>query len=314
MSTDLQDVKHSNTNTMSTYDVNESNEIMNGLDEFQGKLTDYIKRATHVSQLDFQYALDQMLKLWIRPHSVFKNSRNRHLIRGKWARDDPGFVVLQIAFLFLAAVAHAFLLFPEHNPTSSPSRWTLPGALTILIIKLCGIYIILAYFLTSIATASLTWWIANWYLCNHTHQPNSSSIIHKMEISESQPLSSSPSSLSSTYHHVEWLYAFDVHSNAYFPLSVILHFIHLILYPLISVTFHSSWFIVQCFSSFLSISIFLCSAIYYLYITFLGFRELPFLRRPEFFMFPIFFLIPCAILTVLMGVNPTMIIVSALFG
>eukprot|EP00815_Leptocylindrus_aporus_P008402 CAMPEP_0116063986 /NCGR_PEP_ID=MMETSP0322-20121206/8800_1 /TAXON_ID=163516 /ORGANISM="Leptocylindrus danicus var. apora, Strain B651" /LENGTH=181 /DNA_ID=CAMNT_0003549827 /DNA_START=229 /DNA_END=771 /DNA_ORIENTATION=+ len=73
----------------------------------------YFSRATDISQMDMQAALDQMRGLItipvrgsLGPHGVFKMAFYRKQTKNHWARDDPAFVFLQLVFLLGACLAY----------------------------------------------------------------------------------------------------------------------------------------------------------------------------------------------------------------
>lgn len=83
---------------------------------------------------------------------------------------------------------------------------------------------------------------------------------------------------------VEWGYAFDVHLNAFFPPLIILHIFQTLLY---SCFISQDWFISRLFGN----SLWLSAVIYYCYITYLGYRSLPYLRGTKYILYslvPIF--------------------------
>lgn len=106
---------------------------------------------------------------------------------------------------------------------------------------------------TGIVIATLLWFIANRFMRQH--------VTHTVE------------------QHVEWGYAFDVHCNAFFPLLMILHVLQLFLIKVVAHT----WFI----SVVVGNTLWLLAISDYIYITFLGYRSLPFLRHTEFFLAPV---------------------------
>eukprot|EP00929_Paragymnodinium_shiwhaense_P002795 TRINITY_DN103085_c0_g1_i1.p1 TRINITY_DN103085_c0_g1~~TRINITY_DN103085_c0_g1_i1.p1 ORF type:complete len:246 (+),score=36.95 TRINITY_DN103085_c0_g1_i1:153-890(+) len=77
---------------------------------------------------------------------------------------------------------------------------------------------------------------------------------------------------------LEWMYAFDIHCNSFFPLFIILYVVHYMMLP----------FLVQ--SSFLAMlvgnALYAAGMGYYFYITSLGYSTLPFLERTEMFLYP----------------------------
>jgi hypothetical protein len=75
----------------------------------------------------------------------------------------------------------------------------------------------------------------------------------------------------SVEQQVEWMYAFDIHCNGYWPLALLLYPVQLVLLPLLSG--HS-------FLATLAANTLWCAALaYYSYITFLGYMYLPFLAK-----------------------------------
>ncbi|GER28993.1 UNC-50 family protein [Striga asiatica] len=96
---------------------------------------------------------------------------------------------------------------------------------------------------------------------------------------------------------VEWLYAFDVHCNSFFPVFVLLYVVHYFLSPLLV----AHGFVPELLSNLL----FMVAASYYHYLNYLGYDVLPFLERTTLFLYPIgvvFVLSPILILT---GFNPS---------
>ncbi|XP_006773107.1 PREDICTED: protein unc-50 homolog isoform X1 [Myotis davidii] len=80
-------------------------------------------------------------------------------------------------------------------------------------------------------------------------------------------------------YDVEWGYAFDVHLNAFYPLLVILHFIQLF--------FINHVILTDTFIGYLVGNTFWLIAIgYYIYITFLGYSALPFLKNTVILLYP----------------------------
>ncbi|XP_074660186.1 protein unc-50 homolog A-like [Tubulanus polymorphus] len=78
---------------------------------------------------------------------------------------------------------------------------------------------------------------------------------------------------------VEWGYAFDVHLNAFFPLLMILHFFQL---PILAHVVNHDWFV----GCLVGNTLWLVAVCYYIYITFLGYSALSFLKRTQIFLYP----------------------------
>lgn len=95
---------------------------------------------------------------------------------------------------------------------------------------------------------------------------------------------------------VEWGYAFDVHINAFFPPLSLLHCFQIILFNNL---LQNGGYL----SCFVSNTFWLASVIYYLYITFLGYSNLPVLQNARVFLLPLPVLFITYIATVLMNWN-----------
>lgn len=105
---------------------------------------------------------------------------------------------------------------------------------------------------------------------------------------------------------VEWLYAFDVHCNSFFPMFVLLYVIHYFLSPLLV----AHGFIPVLLSNLL----FMVAACYYHYLNFLGYDVLPFLERTTFFLYPIGAVIVLCPIFMLSGFNPSRYFMNMYFS
>lgn len=54
----------------------------------------YLRRLLHFRQMDFEFALWQMLYLFTSPQRVYRNFHYRKQTKDQWARDDPAFLAL----------------------------------------------------------------------------------------------------------------------------------------------------------------------------------------------------------------------------
>lgn len=106
---------------------------------------------------------------------------------------------------------------------------------------------------------------------------------------------------------VEWGFAFDIHLNAFFPPLILLHFLLLIFYNLflqhevgklgaVAIVFGNSFW--------------LAAAIYYVYITFLGYNSMQIIKNVHVFLTPIPWLVIMYLVTIYQGFN----ISSAVFA
>lgn len=83
---------------------------------------------------------------------------------------------------------------------------------------------------------------------------------------------------------VEWMYALDVHANAFWVLFLLLHLGQLLLLPLLAGPGFSCML--------LGNSLYAAALGVYVYLTFRGFLVLPFLQRPSLLLYP---LVPLAL-------------------
>ncbi|KAK7486989.1 hypothetical protein BaRGS_00021805 [Batillaria attramentaria] len=97
---------------------------------------------------------------------------------------------------------------------------------------------------------------------------------------------------------VEWAYAFDVHLNAFFPLLMILHFFQL---PLLNHFIYHGNTLGCIFGN----TLWLVAVGYYIYITFLGYSALPFLKNTRTMLFPMMGVVLLYILSLILRYNFT---------
>jgi len=95
--------------------------------------------------------------------------------------------------------------------------------------------------------------------------------------------SSSSSGSSNSSRHVkqsvEWLYAFDIHCNAFFPFFVVTYGVQFFLLPIVLDD--------SLFALIVANTLYAIAFSWYFYITHLGYRALPFLKNTEAFLYPI---------------------------
>jgi len=201
----------------------------------------YLQRMTDLQQMDLQSAIDQMrILLTLYPQRVYKMAYYRKQTKNHWARDDPAFCFLQIVMIAAVSIAYGFAF-------RVGSFLDLIGVVTkSVLVNWLGFGVIIA---------SVGRLIAN----NHLMMAERSSSHVKQE--------------------VEWLYAFDVHCNAFVPLFVLLYGVQLFLLPLVLGP--------SLLSLGVSNTLFAMAFGWYFYITHLGYRALPFLSNTEVFLFPI---------------------------
>lgn len=201
----------------------------------------YWSRLTDLRQMDMQSALDQMKTLLSpRPQVVYKTSYYRKQTKNHWARDDPAFLFLQGVFLIISAVAYSVAF-----------RISLTGSISFLLYT-----VVWNWLGMGVALATL---------CR--------------EIANRQLVGQQTASTTHVRQQVEWLYAFDIHCNSFFPVFVVLYGIQFFMLPLVL----GEGLVPLIFAN----SLYAMSLSWYWYITHLGYRSLPFLGNTEVFLFPI---------------------------
>lgn len=207
--------------------------------------TQYLTRFIDPSQMDVQSALDQIKSLVVIPvgrfggqvNKPFKLAYYRKQTKNHWARDDPAFVVMILCALALMSLVYTLAL--------SGNRRGMFGTVFLR----CFLHGVLHFLFLGGIMATLTRTIA--------HQP-------WMRMSSSHTSGTATASTSATNTNVEWMYAFDIHCNAFVPFFMILYVGQFLLLPIV---------LGKGFLSFLmSNLLYLSGFISYIYITHLGYR------------------------------------------
>jgi len=226
----------------------------------------YLRRLLKPKQMDFEYTFWTMLQLVVSPRTAYRHTAYHKQTKNHWARDDPAFLLVMCLLVMLTACAYCIAL----SDSFSHAVMTVVSA------------VMFDFLLLGCAIATTGWLLSNNFLRKRNLQS------HQVE------------------QHVEWLYAFDVHCNSYFPLFLSLYVLQLLLSPILL------WR--SFLSTALSTALYAGSLGYYHYMTFLGYSSLPFLEHTEAFLWPIgliFLSIPFAILS---GFNPARFTLSIYFG
>ncbi|KAI0747165.1 UNC-50-like protein [Daedaleopsis nitida] len=223
------------------------------------------RRLHRFQQMDFEQAAWQLTYLCLAPKRVYRNVYFHKQTKNTWARDDPAILILIAACLCVSAVAWSVVY--------SYSVW---GA-----IQLAILMILRDYLLVGISIASILWFFANRVLL-------------------SPPTHSTPSDAK-----VEWAYAFDVHTNAFFPFYLTLYLAQLFLVPII---LKNNWVCL-----FVSNTLYLAGFAQYIYGVYLGVNTLPFLVRTELLLAPLLPLFTGYIVS-LLGFNIAKHVLPLYFG
>ncbi|KAK9832824.1 hypothetical protein WJX81_004711 [Elliptochloris bilobata] len=226
----------------------------------------YLRRIIRPKQMDFEYTFWLMQQLCISPKTAYRHTSYHKQTKNQWARDDPAFVVICCLLLAVAAAAYC--------ATFSDGLWH--SVLTVLSA------VVVDFLLIGMAIATAGWFLANKFLRKRT--------LHSHAIEQ----------------HVEWMYAFDVHCNSYFPLFLLLYVLQLLLAPLLL------WR--SLVAALLSNALYAAALGYYHYLSFLGYSALPFLEHTEVFLWPIALILVVLPFAVLTGFSPTRFTLNIYFG
>ena len=144
----------------------------------------YLQRMLDLEQMDLQSALDQMRALLsFYPQRVSKMAYYRKQTKNHWARDDPAFCFLQIIMIAASSIAYG------------------------LAFRISSFSAILGF----VAKSILIHWLGFGVVMASVGR-----------LVANQHLMTAERSSSHVKQNVEWLYAFDVHCNAFVPLFVLL--------------------------------------------------------------------------------------------
>mmetsp|Transcript_18198 Transcript_18198/g.25203 ORF Transcript_18198/g.25203 Transcript_18198/m.25203 type:complete len:251 (-) Transcript_18198:218-970(-) len=229
-------------------------------------LPQYFRRIVKWRQMDLEYTLWQMMYLCISPKTVYRTTSYHKQTKNQWARDDPAFVVITCALVLIAASAYCIAF----GNSFAHSLVTVVSA------------VVIDFLLLGAVLATSGWLLANKYLREMGGRS------HAVE------------------QRVEWMYAFDVHCNSYFPLFIALYVVQYFLTPVLM----SSGFM----STLLSNLLYAAALSYYHYTQFLGYNALPFLTHTELFLYPIGVILIILPFTIIGGFNPTRFVLGIYFG
>ncbi|MGH0157074.1 UNVERIFIED_CONTAM: hypothetical protein FKN15_032904 [Acipenser sinensis] len=295
----------------------------------------YLRRLFRFQAMDFEFAVWQMLYLFTSPQKVYRNFHYRKQTKDQWARDDPAFLVLLSIWLcgfafvlgmgflemiklllwvvfidcigvgllistLMWVISNKYLMKQQSKDYDVEWGYAFDVHLNAFYPLLVILHFIQLFFINRFAfvlgmgflemiklllwvvfidcigvgllISTLMWVISNKYLMKQQSKD----------------------------YDVEWGYAFDVHLNAFYPLLVILHFIQLFFINHI-VFINHDWFV----GCFFGNTLWLIAVGYYIYITFLGYSALPFLKNTVIMLYPFALLVLLYILSLGLGWNFT---------
>eukprot|EP00039_Didymoeca_costata_P007325 m.98568 g.98568 ORF g.98568 m.98568 type:complete len:252 (-) comp13641_c0_seq1:5443-6198(-) len=113
----------------------------------------YFRRLLNFRQMDFEFALWQMLYLVVSPNKVYRNAHYQKTHKNQYARDDPAFVVLLAAFLLASSIICAIVFGLSFGQFILFFLWV----------------VFIDCIMVGCIIASCLWWISNSFL--RTKQP-----------------------------------------------------------------------------------------------------------------------------------------------
>lgn len=201
------------------------------------------------------------------PSAVFRNVKYHKQTKNQWARDDPAFVVVLMCFMLVSSLAFCI-------------AFQVPGLYDILRIMLGSILVDFLGF--GLIMASMGWSVSNKYLKDPS--PGAHSVDQD----------------------VEWLFAFDIHCNAYMPCFLILHVFQYFSLPIVLKPTFMGCLVAN--------TAYVLAAIYYHYITFLGYNSLPFLKNQTVFLLPIGLILLLYLVSIALRCNLAIFILDLYYG
>ena len=129
-----------------------------------------------------------------------------------------------------------------------------------------------------VVIATIGWWLSNsFFRIHHSH---------------------------SVEQQVEWMYAFDIHCNAYFPMFVALYVLQYLMLPILL----SDSFV----ATFLANTLYAAALSYYHYVSFLGYMFLPFLNKEQVtsMLYPIAGLAVTYVVFILLNINAARLVIG----
>jgi hypothetical protein len=228
-------------------------------------LKQYSRRLLKPKSLDFRLATSQMLELCYNPSNVFRLAKARNSIKGHYARDDPAFFMILSAMVLAVSFSYSLAF---HSSFSIMRYLGLISYMYLIDFLLIGLFV----------TTGL-WYISNKYFIRVVEDGSMSY--------SSSTLNNMFDTLDGNNGTMEWLYCFDIHCNAFFPLFLIVYVVNFFLLP-IHMSLGHSWIGVLLGNTSIALGL---SA--YIYVTFRGFIDLPFTIQPKIvnymFVYPMLF-------------------------
>eukprot|EP00760_Papus_ankaliazontas_P001876 PhM_4_TR10713/c0_g2_i1/m.63759 len=234
------------------------------------KILEMLRRARNPNQMDFDSALSQMVQLCGNAQPIYKLCKARKMTKNHYHRDDPAFVVVQLVFLAVSCLSYV-TAFQLHLSPSFLQAWLTSFVWQVLV----------GYVVSGIVCVALTYGVAAKFMAPKGH-------VYEVR------------------RDVEFLYALDIHCNAYFSYFMWTHVVQYFLLPLLLGSSFSA--------RFLSNAIYAAGATHYFHTTFKGYVELPFLSNQQVLLYPLVVLYGLFVLTMIVPFNCTNYMTASLYA
>uniref|UniRef100_A0A0X3Q1C8 Protein unc-50 homolog B n=1 Tax=Schistocephalus solidus TaxID=70667 RepID=A0A0X3Q1C8_SCHSO len=242
------------------------------------KAKKFFSRMYRFKQMDFEYALWQMVNIFSSPQKLYRNFSYHNATGNQWARDDPAFLILLLPWIVVSSIAISAIIGHTFFQWFKLLMWS-------VFIDCIASGLVVCTFLWILSNR---WMVrkdpSNW-LARRSRRFSAASDDSSDDGSQLVPLD------------VEWAYAFDIHLNAYFPCIVLLRVLQL---PFLVLIRRKS--LLACL---LGNSFWLAAALFYTYITFLGYKALPFLKNTRALLFTGTIFVVFYVITVMLHWNLT---------
>lgn len=220
----------------------------------QKYIPEFLRRATQMDQMELDSALFQMVQTVMNPSKVAWVARARKVSKGYFYRDDPAFMALQIAVLVVVNVAFGLTL---------DLHAMIPNIMSSIIFNYLGFGIIAASVTRALAVAVL----------------RGAGGGAGSRVAGGGGSSSGAEGSSSTFHNIEWRYAFDIHCNAF---CAYYFFAGVVQFALLPILLSTSFF-----ARLMSNALYTVAIGAYCYNTFRGYLEIPGLKQQQLLLYPV---------------------------
>lgn len=195
-----------------------------------------LRRLFRPRTLDFENAVWEIYYLVVNPKKMFRNNYTyKSNGRNSYLRDDPSFLILLTALLFVSAIAW--------GATYKSTFWE--------VIKVIFNMVVFDFFVLGIVFATILWFVANKLFNPQFSWRNVFANTAKYSV-----------------NYIDWAFCFDIHCNSFFIIMCLLYALQFFLLP---VLMHEKSFLAVLFGN----TLYFGAIGHYFVITFYGFNSLP---------------------------------------